>query len=82
MAPKPDKPTGPKYTLNIEGTNHSWDKETITVPEIRELGGIPADQQIQEIDLETQEERTLPEDAVVTLKLGQGFSKKVKFQRG
>lgn len=82
MAPKPDKPHGPKYTINIENTEYSWEKDTIRVPEIRELAGIPADQQIQEIDLETQEERTLAEDEVVELKPGKGFSKKIKFQRG
>jgi hypothetical protein len=73
---------GPKYTINIENNEYPWDKDTITVPQIRELAGIPADQQIQEINLDTQEERTLHEDEVVPLKPGQGFSKKIKFQRG
>jgi hypothetical protein len=82
MAPRQDNPHGPKYTINIEGKDYSWEKDTITVPEIRELAGIPADQQIQEINLDTQEERTLAEDAIVELKPGQGFSKKIKFQRG
>ena len=44
--------------------------------------GIPADQQMLEIDLETNEERTLPEDAIVELQPGKGFAKKVKYQRG
>lgn len=73
---------GPKYEINIEGTDYPWDAETITVPQIRELGSIPSDQPIQEINLETQEERTLGEDEIVRLQPGQGFSKKVKFQRG
>lgn len=76
------KGEGPKYTINIENNHYPWEKDTISVPEIRELAGIPTDQQIQEIDLETQEERTLTEDEIVPLKPGQGFSKKVKFQRG
>jgi hypothetical protein len=79
---KPDKQHGPKYTINIEDQDYSWNKDTITVAEIRELAGIPDDQQIQEIDLETQEERTLAQDDIVHLKPGQGFSKKIKFQRG
>jgi hypothetical protein len=81
-ADHPDKPRGPKYTINVENKNYFWDSDTITVPQIRELGDIPADQPIQEINLETQEERTLAEDEIVQLKPGQGFSKKVKFQRG
>jgi integrative and conjugative element protein (TIGR02256 family) len=81
--PKPDPtPHGPKYTLNIEGVDYDWDSETITVAEIRDLAGIPADQAVMEVDLEDNSELTLAEDAVVTLKPGKGFSKKVKFQRG
>lgn len=79
---EPDKPPGRQYILNIEDENYAWESGTITVPQIRELAGIPADQPIQEINLETQEERTLAEDEVIRLKPGQGFSKKVKFQRG
>jgi hypothetical protein len=80
--PASDKSHGPKYTINIEGQDYLWNSDTITVPEIRELAGIPSDQPIQEINLETQEERTLAEEEVVALKPGKGFSKKVKFQRG
>ena len=52
------------------------------MPELRELGSIPSDQQIQEIDLAENTERTLGEDEIVTLKPGKGFAKKVRFQRG
>ncbi len=73
---------GPKYEVNIEGKTYGWDNETITVQELRELAGIPSDQPMMEIDLKTNVERTLPEDAVIELKPGQGFAKKVKYQRG
>jgi hypothetical protein len=73
---------GAKYEINIEGTDYPWETGTITVPQIRELGDIPSDQQIQEINLETQEERTLGADETVTLEPGRGYSKRVKFQRG
>ena len=73
---------GPKYEINIEGTDYPWGTGTITVPQIRDLGDIPSDQQIQEINLETQEERTLGADEIVTLEPGRGYSKRVKFQRG
>lgn len=73
---------GPKYEVNIEGNPYSWDSETITVPELRGLAGIPSDQPMMEIDLKTNAERTLAEDEVITLKPGSGFAKKVKYQRG
>ena len=37
---------GQKFFVNIEGREYEWDKPTITVPQIRQLGNIPADQQI------------------------------------
>jgi hypothetical protein len=78
----PNDEPKPRFHVEIEGQDYDWDKDTITVAEIRQLGNIPADQQIIEVDLKDQIERTLPEDEVIRLKPGQGFSKKVKFQRG
>jgi hypothetical protein len=72
----------PKYFLNIEGRDVEWDADTITVPEIRELAGWDPGQEVVEVDLENNTERTLPEDTIVKLKPGHGFAKKVKFQRG
>lgn len=77
-----EKSKGPKYVVNLEGSEIDWAKETISVPEIRELAGWDASQPILEIDLQDNTEKTLAEDAVVMLKPGQGFAKKVKFQRG
>jgi hypothetical protein len=73
---------GPKYVVNIEDVEHPWERDTITVPEIRTLGGIPANVEILEINTKDQTERTLPEDEVVDLMPGQGFGRKVKFRRG
>lgn len=71
-----------KYEINIEGIDYPWDEDTITVPEIRALGGIPEDQQIVEVSEKDNTEKTLPEDAVVKVEPGKGFGKKVRFQRG
>jgi hypothetical protein len=73
---------GPKFEINIEGSLYPWDGDTITVPEIRELGGLPQDMPVIEVDLQENTERTLAEDEVVELKPGKGFGKKVLFQRG
>jgi hypothetical protein len=71
-----------KYDINIEGTEHPWEEDTITVPQLRRLGHLPADQSVIEVDLKTNEETTLDESAVVKLKPGQGFGRKVEFKRG
>lgn len=71
-----------KFDVNIEGTIHVWGSDTITVPQLRELGNLPSGQQVIEVDLETNTEVTLVEDAIVQLKPGRGFSRKVQFKRG
>ena len=73
---------GPKYTLDIEGQKFPWDEDTITVPQIRQLGGLPADLPVIEVDLHAGTERQLQETDVVQLRPGLGFSKKVSFKRG
>jgi hypothetical protein len=77
-----EKAQGPKYLVNIEGKDYEWDRDTITVPEIRTLGSLPTDTPVLEINLQDNTERTLAEDEVVTVKPGHGFSKKVRYQRG
>lgn len=72
----------PKFEANIEGTLYPWNKETITVPEIRALGKLPTDLPVIEVDLKDNTERTLAEDEIVELKPGKGFGKKVGFKRG
>lgn len=73
---------GPKFYIDIEGTEHPWDKDTITTKQIIELGGWdPANGAII-IDHKTNEERTLQPEEVVEIKPGMGFAKKVKFKRG
>jgi hypothetical protein len=73
---------GPKYFVDIEGVDHPWSSPEITVAQIRELAGWDAQQQVVEVDLETMVETTLADDAVVQLKPGRGFAKKIRFQRG
>ena len=79
---KPNQNTdrGPKFFVDIEGTDHPWGKSTITIPEIRQLGNLPSDP-VMMIDADNVE-RQLGEDEVVQLKPGMGFAKKVRFKRG
>jgi hypothetical protein len=73
---------GPKFFLDIEGEDHPWASPSITVPQLRELAGWDAQQQVVEVDLATMVETTLADDQIVQLKPGRGFAKKIRFQRG
>ena len=72
----------PTFQVDIEGHIHEWPRDTITVEELRNLGGYGSDQQMIEVDLQDNSEQVLAEDAVVQLKPGHGFAKKVLFKRG
>jgi hypothetical protein len=54
----------PKYEVWVEDRIHSWNKDTISVPEMRELGGLPSDCPMTAVDLVAEQEVPLPEDAV------------------
>jgi hypothetical protein len=74
-----------KYAVLIEGKLHSWNKDTITVQEIRELGGLPANCPVVEENLQRSAQRSLDEDAVhqpPRLEEGKDLTKKVNFKRG
>lgn len=72
---------GPKFTIDIEGTPHPWDKDTITTEEIIQLGGWDSSLGALLIDKDNNE-RTLKPGEVIELKPGMGFSKKIRFKRG
>ena len=82
MSAQPAHEQGPKYFVNIEGTEEPWHEETISVPQIRQLAGWEPSQQVVEVNREDNTERTLGENETVTLKPGHGFAKKIRFQRG
>jgi hypothetical protein len=73
---------GPKYWVNIEGSEYAWDHDSITAADVRELAGFDSGQPIVEVDLIHNTEVTLREGEPVPVKPGHGFGKKVKFQRG
>lgn len=73
---------GKVFEVNIEGDLYEWAHPTITVPQLRQLGGLPGDQPVIEINFQHNTERTLGENEVVELKPGHGFGKKIGFKRG
>jgi hypothetical protein len=77
-----DQTAGPRYVVNVEGVDHDWLSPTITVTDIRNLGGFATTDPVIEVDLKDNSERTLSENEVVDIKPGIGFGKKIKFKRG
>lgn len=73
---------GSTYEVNIEGRIFEWHASTITPAQVRQLGGLPSDQPVIEVNFKDNTERTLQEGEVVELKPGHGFAKKVGFKRG
>lgn len=73
--------SGKKYYITIEDKVIPWDKETITVSDIRRLGNIPADQSVVE-DTPDGEERTLREDEIIHLKPGHRYGGAPRYHRG
>jgi Multiubiquitin len=78
---QPDHGGGPKYFVNIEGTEYEWPRNSITFEEIAQKGGWAASEGVIEIDADNNERTLKPED-VVDIKPGHGFAKKVKWKRG
>ncbi len=74
--------TGQMFSLWIEGEEFQWPGQTITTKQIAELGGWGPSQGVQQIDLVTNEARTLKPDEVVDLKNLKRFAKKIGWQRG
>lgn len=72
---------GKKYYVNIEGTEYQWDKETITVREIRALGNLPQELPVVE-EFPDGTEKTLADNDVVLLKPGHRYGRAPKFKRG
>jgi len=73
--------SGKKYYVTIEGVEYPWDKNTISVAEIRTLGKIPLNIPIVE-EFPNGTERTLGENEIIEIKPGHGFGRSPKYKRG
>jgi hypothetical protein len=73
-----------EYEVMIEGKAYPWDKDTISVSDIRELGNMPTGAQVVEEDLRDGTERALAEDDVLhpgKLAAGKRPTKRVNFRQ-
>jgi hypothetical protein len=73
-----------QYEVLIEGKAHSWGKDTISVADIREISGLPANTAVVEENLRDGSERTLDEDETLhpgKLEEGKKPTKRVNFRR-
>lgn len=77
----PDNNAGKKFFVNIEGTEYEWNRETITVAEIRTLGNLPANLPVIEEDPDGHE-TTLQEGQTITLKPGHRLGRASRYKRG
>lgn len=59
-----DRTDEPRYEVWIDDRIHQWDKDTISVAEMREAAGLPDDCPMMAVDLVSQQQVPLPEDAV------------------
>jgi hypothetical protein len=73
--------SGPKFYVNIEGSEHEWKSDSISVSQLRELGNIPTDQQIVE-EAPDGSERTLAPNEIIQLKPGHRFGRAPRYKRG
>jgi hypothetical protein len=76
-----EKDDGRKFFINIEGVEYPWDRETITVSEIRTLGKLPANLPVIEEDPDGRE-ITLQEGQTVTIKPGHRHGRASRYKRG
>ena len=74
--------TGPVFILWIENKELSWPKPTITTEQIAELGGWDLSSGVQQIDLATNEARTLKPGEIIDLTDIKTFAQKIGWQRG
>lgn len=77
--------TDAAYEVLIEGKAYPWNKDTISVADIRELGNLPLDAPVVEEDLRDGTERALADDEVLhpgKLEEGKRPTKRVNFRHG
>ena len=74
--------TGPVFVLWIEGEEFQWPEPTINTEQIAKLGGWDPSEGVQQIDLATNEARTLRPGEIVDLKNLKTFAKKIGWRRG
>ena len=78
---KEKEDNGPKYFINIEGTEYEWPVDSITTEQIRERGNLPVDQPVVEEDKDGTE-RTLMPGETILLKPGHRFGRAPRYKRG
>jgi len=81
MAREEHEKTEKKFFANIEGKEYPWDKETISVGEIRTLKKLPRDLPVVE-EFPNGTEKTLGDNDIVLLKPGHRYGRAPKFKRG
>jgi hypothetical protein len=81
MAKETQSKTTKKYYANIEGSEIPWNKDSISVAELRAIGKLPPGLPVVE-EYPDGTEKTLTDEDVIVLKPGHRFGRAPKFKRG
>jgi len=79
--PQHDEEHGPKYHFWVDGVEHVVHEESLTVAQIKQIGGVPADLPLLLLHEDGSEEQ-LADDQVIELKPGRRFARAPRFKRG
>jgi len=72
---------GKKYYFWVDGVEHIVQDESLTVAQIKEIGGVPADLPLLLLNEDGSEE-ALRDDMIIELKPGRRFARAPRFKRG
>jgi hypothetical protein len=76
-----EQPEGPKFFVEVDGTEFPWPSDKITTEQIATLGGFPVAQGVVMVDADGNE-RNLTPGETVEIKPGHRFGKRPRFRRG
>jgi len=76
-----DREHGPKFHFWVDGVEHVVYEESLTVAQIKQIGGVPADLPLLLLHDDGSEEQ-LADDQVIELKPGRRFARAPRFKRG
>jgi len=72
---------GKKYYFWVDEVEHIVQDESLTVAQIKEIGGVPADLPLLLLNEDGSEE-ALRDDMIIELKPGRRFARAPRFKRG
>jgi hypothetical protein len=79
--PQQNEEHGPKYHFWVDGVEHIVHESSLTVAEIKQVGGVPPDLPLLLLN-DGGTEEVLADEEVIELKPGRRFARAPRFKRG